>query len=140
MNVVIDASAAVGLVLALPGTESFTPLLEQAVLVTAPDLYIAEVGNAIWKYRKADLLPMERCELLLEQVVSLPDRIESSSALYQEAFALACRHLHPVYDALYLILARRTNATILTMDRRLAALAGQLEIKVIIPSRNIPET
>ena len=140
MNVVIDASAAVGLVLALPGTEIFTPLLEQAVLVTAPDLYIAEVGNAIWKYRKADLLPMERCELLLEQVVSLPDRIESSSALYLEAFALACRHLHPVYDALYLILARRTNATILTMDRRLAALAGQLEIKVIIPSRNIPET
>ena len=43
MNIVIDASAAVGLVLALPGTEIFTPLLEQAALVTAPDLYIAEV-------------------------------------------------------------------------------------------------
>lgn len=135
MNVVIDASAAVGLVLALPGTEIFEPLLEEAALVTAPDLYIAEVGNAIWKYRKADLLTMERCELLLEQAVSLPDRIESSSALYQEAFALACRHLHPVYDAIYLILARRTNATILTMDRRLAVLAGQLEIKAIITSK-----
>ncbi len=135
MNIVIDASAAVGLVLALPGTEIFTPLLEQAALVTAPDLYIAEVSNAIWKYRKGDLLPLERCELILEQAISLPDRIESSSAFYQEAFALACRHLHPVYDTIYLILARRTNATILTMDRRLAALAGQLEIKVIIPSK-----
>ncbi len=135
MNVVIDASAAVGLVLAFPDTEIFTPLLEQAALVTAPDLYIAEVSNAIWKYRKADFLPMERCELRLEQAVSLPDRIESSSALYQEAFALACRHLHPVYDAIYLILARRTNATILTMDRRLAVLAAQLEIKVIITSK-----
>lgn len=133
MNVVIDASAAIGVVLALPGTEIFTPLLEEGALVTAPDLYVAEISNAIWKYRKADLLPLERCELLLEQAISLPDRIESSSALYQESFALACRHLNPVYDALYLILARRTNATILTMDRRLAALAGLLEIKVVIP-------
>jgi len=134
MNIVVDASAAVGLVLALPGTGIFTPLLEQAALVTAPDLYIAEVGNVLWKYRKTELLPMERCELLLEHAISLPDRIETSSALYQEAFALACRHLHPVYDAIYLILTRRTNATILTMDRRLAMLAGQLEIKFIIPS------
>lgn len=134
MNIVIDASAAVGLVLALPGTEIFAPLLEEAALVGAPDLYVAEVGNAIWKYRKADLLPMERCELMLEQALSLPDRFESSSELYREAFALACRHLHPMYDALYLILARRTNATILTLDRRLAGLANALEIKVLIPS------
>jgi predicted nucleic acid-binding protein len=135
MNIVIDASAAVGLVLAVPGTETFVPLLEEATLVTAPDLYIAEVGNALWKYRKADLLPMEQCELLLEQALSLPDRIESSAMFYQEAFALACRHLQPLYDALYLILARRANATILTMDRRLAILAEKLEIKVIIPSK-----
>jgi predicted nucleic acid-binding protein len=133
MNVVIDASAAVGVVLALPGTKIFSPLLEEAALVTAPDLYGAEVSNALWKYRKADLLSMERCELLLEQALTLPDRIESSSALYQESFALSCRHLHPVCDALYLILARRTNSTVLTLDRRLAALAGLLEIKVIIP-------
>jgi predicted nucleic acid-binding protein len=133
MNVVIDASAAVGIVLLMPGTEIFTPLLEQAAMVAAPDLYVAEVSNAIWKYRKADIIPMVRCEWALEQAVSLPDRFESSSALYLEAFALACRHLHPVYDALYLVVARRTNATILTMDRRLAALAGQLEIAVIIP-------
>lgn len=133
MNVVIDASAAVGLVLAMPGTESFTPLLEQAAFVAAPDLYVAEVGNALWKYRKANLLPMARCELALEQIVSLPDRFEPSSTLYIEAFALACRHLHPVYDALYLVLARRTNATILTMDRHLAALAEKLEIQIFIP-------
>jgi predicted nucleic acid-binding protein len=135
MNVVIDASAAVGLVLALPGTEIFTPLLEQAALVSAPDLYVAEIGNAIWKYRKANLLSMEQCELALEQAINLPDRNETCSALYLEAFSLACHHLHPVYDALYLVLARRTNATILTLDRRLAALAGQLNIKVLIPPK-----
>ncbi len=135
MNVVIDASAAVGLVLSLPGTEIFTSPLEQAALVTAPDLYVAEIGNALWKYRKANLLSMEQCELALEQAVSLNDRVEAGSVLYLEAFSLACHHLHPVYDALYLVLARRTNAIVLTLDHRLAALAGQLEIKVMIPAK-----
>jgi predicted nucleic acid-binding protein len=131
MNVVIDASAAIGLVLAVPGSETFAVPLERAALVITPDLYVAEVCNALWKYRRAELISIERCELALEQVLNLPDRIEPSSALYLEAFALACRHLHPVYDALYLVLARRNDATLLTLDKRLAALAGQLEIDVI---------
>jgi predicted nucleic acid-binding protein len=133
MNIVIDASAAVGLVLAMPGTEIFHEQLEQAALVTAPDLFVPEICNAIWKYRKADLIPAARCEKVLEHALSLPDRIEPSTALYLEAFTLACRHLHPVYDTLYLVLARRNNAFILTLDRRLAALATKLEIGIVIP-------
>ena len=134
MNVVIDASAAVGLVLAFPGTEIFAPPLEQAAVVVAPDLFVPEVCNTLWNYRKGELLTMERCEEALELALRLPDRIESSSALSLEAFALSCRHLHPVYDALYLVLARRNNARLLTLDRRMAALAGKLEIAVEIPA------
>lgn len=131
MNIVIDASAAVGLVLATPGSEQFIKPLEQGALVTAPDLYVAEVCNAIWKYRKAEMLSMERCEQALSHALSLPDKVEPCSPLYLEAFALSCRHLHPVYDAFYLVLARRNNATLLTLDKRLAALAGELGITVI---------
>lgn len=133
MNVVIDASAAVGLVLGMPGTDVFAASLEQAAMVATPDLYVAEVGNALWKYRKGELLSMERCEQALDLALRLPDRIEPSSAFSLEAFALACRHRHPVYDALYLVLARRNNAHLLTLDRRLAALARELEIAVVIP-------
>lgn len=142
MNIVIDASASVGIVLGVTDTGIFTPLLEEANLVVAPDLYVAEVANAIWKYRKADLVSMARCQQALEQAVSLPDRFDSSATLYIEAFALACRHQHPIYDALYLVLARRNNASILTLDRRLAALAEQLEIAVVTPLNpiSIPKT
>lgn len=135
MNVVIDASAAIGVVLAMPGSETFSTVLEQAEMVTAPDLFIVEVSNALWKYRKSDLLPIARCELALDQAVALPDRFEPAGALYLEAFTLACRHLHPVYDAMYLVLARRNNAIILTMDRRLVALAEKLEIEVVISTK-----
>jgi predicted nucleic acid-binding protein len=134
MNVVIDASAAVGLVLAHPAAEIFFSPLEQAALVTAPDLFVPEICNALWKYRKADLLTMTRCESALEHAISLPDRLESSTHLHLESFALSCRYLHPVYDALYLVLARRTNAVIITLDHRLASLAGKLEIETICPS------
>ena len=135
MNIVLDASAAVGIVLSQPGTEIFSAQLEQATFVTAPELYIAEVSNTLWKYRKADLLSLKRCELALEKAIALPDCLELCDALYLEAFALACRHLHPVYDTLYLVLARRNNAAFLTQDRRLATLGRLLEIEVVTPAR-----
>ena len=69
----------------------------------------------------------------MEQALNLPDRLEPSNALHVGGFCLACRHLHPVYDALYLVLARRNNALLLTLDRRLAALAEQLDIEIIVP-------
>jgi predicted nucleic acid-binding protein len=128
MNVVIDASAAVSVALAMSGSEIFFAPLDQADLVLAPDIFVAEVCNAVWKYRKAELLPMEQCERALEHALSLPDQFESGLALQREAFALASRHIHPVYDALYLVLARRNNAAILTLDRRLEELARKLEI------------
>lgn len=132
MSLVIDASAAVAIVLAMPGAEIFSDPLDQAELVMSPDLFIAEVSNTCWKYRRADLLSLERCEHALGQALALPDHLEASTGLHREAFALAVRHLHPVYDALYLVLARRNNATLLTMDRRLAALARKIEIDVMI--------
>ena len=131
MNLVIDASAAVSLVLGIPVSENFYAPLDQAELVMSPDLFVAEVSNAIWKYRKAGLLPLDRCETALEQALSLPDQLEASFGLHREAFVLAVRHLHSVYEALHLVLARRNNAAILTLDRRLAELARKLEIDVI---------
>ena len=43
-----------------------------------------------------------------------------------EALALACHLNHPVYDCLYLALARREAAAVLTADKRLMALAEQV--------------
>jgi len=133
MTIVIDASAAVAVALAMPGSDAFQPLLEQADMVIAPELYIAEVCNAFWKYRKADLLAADQCEQALENALGLADQLEPALDLHREAFALAVRHLHPMYDALYLVLARRHNATLLTLDRRMAELARKLEIEVVIP-------
>ena len=133
MTIVLDASAVIGVVLIMPDSIRHAKILEEADLVVAPDLFVAEVCNTMWKYRRANLLSSRECESALEHALGLADRLESSQDLYREAFALAERHDHPVYDTLYLVLARRNNALLLTRDRRLAELARKLEIALSIP-------
>ena len=52
--------------------------------------------------------------------------IEPDRQLQAEALALACHLDHPVYDCLYLALARREAATLVSADRRLNALAERV--------------
>ena len=50
----------------------------------------------------------------------------SDRSLQAEALALACHLGHPVYDCLYLVLARREVALLLTADQKLLQLAAQV--------------
>ena len=54
------------------------------------------------------------------------DVIEPHCHLQAEALALACHLDHPVYDCLYLALARREAALLLTADQRLLQLAARV--------------
>ncbi len=71
MIVVLDASAAVGVTLMQPQAKPFISHLETANLVLTPDLFVSEVCNAFWKYRKANLLDREQAEQLLAMTLEL---------------------------------------------------------------------
>lgn len=130
MITVLDASAAVAIAMNLPESARFRPQIETSDLVIAPDLLVAEVSNAVWKYVKAGVVDSVQGERVLERAVGLVDTFESSQNLYREAYAVSVDQLHPVYDALYLVLARRNNAVLATLDKRLADLATKLHIKI----------
>ena len=72
---------------------------------------LTEVANALWKLQRSG---------------SLVDQFEPDRELQVEALALACHLDHPVYDCLYLALARREAARNLTADQRLQRLANQV--------------
>jgi predicted nucleic acid-binding protein len=57
---------------------------------------------------------------------ALVDRVEPDRHLQAEALALAIHLQHPVYDCLYLALARREAATLISADQRLLRLAEQV--------------
>ena len=121
-DLVLDASAALEAILGRPHAEQMLDLIEGATLVRAPDLYVAEVGNALWKHIKAGDIDIGQAQHCLQSALDLVDSIIPSSGLVEEAMATATEYDHPVYDALYLVTARRSGATVCTRDRRLAAL------------------
>lgn len=130
MITVLDASAAVAIAMNLTESTRFQQQIEISDLVIAPDLFVAEASNAVWKYVKAGVVDSVQGDLILDRAIGLVDTFEKSVNLYREAYALSVDHLHPVYDTLYLVLARRNNAVLATLDRRLALLASKLHVRL----------
>src|SRR4051794_16900924 len=127
MTVVLDASALVRLL--DPETESVVSAhLKDVSMVLAPDLIIAEVTSALWKYVTHDKLSAADAADKLDFAVSFVDRYYSLKELAQEALREAAIHRHAVYDLYYAVLARREGAAILTFDGRLKELCGKMHI------------
>ena len=93
---VLDASAAVRLILGDPAAAGLAQQIGEAALVIAPELMLSEVANTLWKLRRADQLNNLDPQLLLAEARDLVDRVESDSHLQAEALALACHLNHPV--------------------------------------------
>jgi predicted nucleic acid-binding protein len=123
---VLDASAAVRLILADPAAADLAERVGGAALVLAPELMLTELANTLWKLRRADRLNDLDPQELLAEARELVDRLEPDRHLQAEALALACHLNHPVYDCLYLALARREAASLISSDRRLNALAEKV--------------
>jgi predicted nucleic acid-binding protein len=125
-SLVLDASAVLRLITHDPIASGWVEQVGQAPLVLAPALMLTEVANALWKLqRSAGLAGMDPQQLLAD-AADLVDQIEPDRHLQVEALALACHLNHPVYDCLYLALARREAACLLTADQRLQRLADQV--------------
>jgi predicted nucleic acid-binding protein len=123
---VLDASAAVRLILADPAAADLAERVGGAALVLAPELMLTELANTLWKLQRADRLNELDPQELLAEARELVDRLEPDRHLQAEALALACHLNHPVYDCLYLALARREAASLISSDRRLNALAERV--------------
>jgi predicted nucleic acid-binding protein len=93
---VLDASAAVRLILGDPAAAGLAQQIGEAALVIAPELMLSEVANTLWKLRRADQLNNLDPQLLLADARDLVDRVEPDRHLQAEALALACHLNHPV--------------------------------------------
>ncbi len=131
MRLVLDASAAVRLVMRAELAEQLLAPIGAAAVIVAPSLYASEVANALWKYVQAGTLGIETALDRYAEAIDLIDDFTPDLELTTEALAEAARYGHPVYDLLYAILARRTGCGVLTLDRRLEALLGQMGIPSI---------
>lgn len=132
---VLDASAAVEIVLPGSRAAAVVDLLDECLVVFVPELFHAEVANALWKYVDAGDLSADEALALLETSFGLPDRVVPDHELAEEALAAAISTNHPVYDLLYASLARRHGCTVVTLDGRLAKLLSGMGIPCRRPER-----
>ena len=63
--------------------------------------------------------------------LELVDDYRDISENIEESLHEGVRLNHPVYDLLYLTLARRNSATLLTQDKRLSNLAKKIGLKAV---------
>jgi predicted nucleic acid-binding protein len=98
VRLVLDASAALEIVLERSRAGDFRRAIQEADAVMAPELLIPELVNAIWKYHEFDRLDLDTCNQALELAIELADDLVSCQDLWREAFLLARKARQPAYD------------------------------------------
>ena len=120
--IVLDCSAGMEIALGTDEGRALRTLLLPEEEVIAPSLYSIEAVNVAWKLVHRAVMEKNEAKGLIQDALALPDRLVPADDMLVEAFALAVSLDHSVYDMLYLVLARRNDATLMTGDKRLQAL------------------
>lgn len=94
-----------------------------ADLVLAPQLLLAEVANVLLRKRRRDELSVQELQELLQAIEAMPIRLCEHGPLLLSACTLAEAHGLSAYDALYLALAERHGARLITSDADLDKVA-----------------
>jgi predicted nucleic acid-binding protein len=85
----------------------------------APDLIYAEVGNVIWTRHQRSEIDEDEAGALAADLLRLPLSIAPAADLVEPALTLAMGTGRTVYDCIYLALAIKVDAVLISADRRL---------------------
>ena len=125
MRLVVDASVAVKWLLREEEDSEIADLLRTGDYeLHAPALLRFEVSNALWRRTRRNGIGRDRAERLAAEIARMPIAWNEDATLAEDAFPLALSLGHPIYDCVYLALARRLGARLATADVRFARAAA----------------
>ena len=119
MTIVVDASVALRWCFQLNGSDRAEKLLRSDDHLIAPDLVIAEITNAAWKFVIFDRMMAESAVSAVREVVKAFEELVPMSVLRNRALEISIELRHPTYDCFYLALAERETSPLVTADDRL---------------------
>jgi predicted nucleic acid-binding protein len=120
MTLVVDASVAVRWLFPVSRDTSADELVRLERLI-APDLVIAEITNAAWKFVSFEGLAPEAAATIIASAEGGFEELVPSAALKERALMIGVELKHPVYDCFYLSLAEQRNCQVVTADKRFLA-------------------
>jgi predicted nucleic acid-binding protein len=129
-SLIVDASVAVKWFFQEPGSAQAAALQDEDAEFIAPDLIVAEIGNAAWKRFLRKQITAADAVFTIRRAPPLFSSLVSVLELMEPAMSLSVGLSHPIYDCFYLALARRENAPLVTADEAMIAAARKSKIKV----------
>ena len=134
MRLVVDASVAVKWLAAEDCSDAADRLLANDDDLYAPRLLASEVANALW--RKVRLGEIERGQagILTAALSEMPVRWSADETVCADAARLAVALDRPVYDCVYLALAHRLGARLVTANVRFATALASTEHGEVVTS------
>jgi predicted nucleic acid-binding protein len=129
---VVDASVAVKWVIPEVLSDLADRVRDGAEDVLAPDLLLVEVANALWRKTTAREISAREADGAFDLVRRSGIDLRPAGPLLPRAMDLARRLGHPVYDCVYLALAEREEATLVTADQRLLRRLSARELEIAV--------
>ena len=129
---VVDASVVVKWFVNEEGSDTAKILRDGDHQIFAPQLMAVEVGNTLWnKSRRGELKPFE-AEALASNISALTVNWIADEELVVDAVRLAIALNHPVYDCVYLALARQVEANVVTADKRFLNVVSDTQYRGLV--------
>jgi hypothetical protein len=87
MTGIIDVCGAMEIPLRKEKAGKFSKILQESTFVAAPDLYVCELTNTIWKYHAAKKLTEDECIQYIHDGINFVDKFIDSREIWREAFS-----------------------------------------------------
>jgi predicted nucleic acid-binding protein len=127
---VVDASVAVKWFYPEQDTDKAMALLRTGQKLIAPEIIRIEVAAALTRLLRMGQLQTERAVMLLEQwrkaLTKQTVSLEPTEGDFAEAVALSIHLQHQLQDCLYVAVAQRLGAPLVTADRKLLEKSGEI--------------
>jgi len=126
-GLVVDADVAVKWHIEQPDSHQAEMVLQAGERLHAPDFQGLEVRQVLSKYARMRLLEADKARDAVESHDRMIDFWHDDDALTGHALDISLSHAHPFYDCIYLALAMRLGARLVTADRKFAGKFAQGE-------------
>lgn len=120
MSLVVDASVACNWFIEEEDSDLAEQVLSGRGSLLAPDLIVGEVANITWTKSRREEISEAQAIAAVDGIVEMFDEPTPCASLITKAFPIARSLGHPIYDRLYLALAKERSAPPITADTRLA--------------------
>ena len=133
MNCVVDASVIIAVIANEPEKEKLIQITKGMELI-APASIHWEIGNAFSAMIKRERISLEQALQALEIYQKIPIRFKEVAL--SETLKIAAEHRIYAYDAYLIRCAQDHQAVLLTLDRKLARMAEEMNVTAIVVSQN----